>query len=238
LEGLIIHAGASKIGRQDLLALPTPAGTATHRPIPHAKVIEGLLESLSFRHLNVVRDEYAVTKDAMRMFGFLDLQIEESGVRISLGVRNSHDKSFSLGLTVGFRVLVCDNLSFFGDYSPVMKKHTKHLDLDGTIGMSLEKMQRNFKPLIQKIDVWKNHNLSDNDARLLIYRAFVEEQTSLPKHLLRDVHHHYFEPEYEDFKPRNLWSLQNGFTSAIKKLEPVPQFQAATEVATDFNSLN
>ena len=67
--------------------------------------------------------------------------------------------------------------------------------------MSLEKMQRNFKPLIQKIDVWKNHNLSDNDARLLIYRAFVEEQTSLPKHLLRDVHHHYFEPEYEDFKP-------------------------------------
>jgi hypothetical protein len=238
LEGLIVHAGANKIGRQDLLALPTPAGTDTHKPVPHATIIQSLLESLAYRHLSVVKDEYAVTANGMRMFGFLELQIEESGVRISLGVRNSHDKSFSLGLTVGFRVLVCDNLSFFGDYSPVMKKHTKHLDLDSVIGMSLEKMQRNFKPLIQKIDVWKNHQLPDDNARLIIYRAFVEEQTALPKHLMRDVHHHYFEPEYEEFKPRNLWSLQNGFTSAIKKLEPVPQFQAATEVATYFNSLN
>ena len=179
-----------------------------------------------------------MTANGMRMFGFLELQIEESGVRISLGVRNSHDKSFSLGLTVGFRVIVCDNLSFFGDYSPVMKKHTKHLDLEGTIGMSLEKMQRNFKPLIQKIDVWKNHSLADDTARLLIYRAFVEEQTALPKHLLRDVHHHYFEPEYDDFKPRNLWSLQNGFTSAIKTLDPIPQFQGATEIAKYFGTLN
>jgi hypothetical protein len=238
MEGLIVHAGASKLGRQDLLALPTPEGTTTHRPIPHAKVIEGLLESLSFRRLNVVRDEYAVTKDAMRMFGFLELEIEESGIRISLGVRNSHDKSFSLGLTVGFRVLVCDNLSFWGDYSPVMRKHTKNLVLDEVIGGALEKMQRNFKPLIQQVDVWKNHSLSDNDARLLIYKAFVEDGAALPKHLLKEVHRHYFEPEYEDFKPRNLWSLQNGFTSAIKKLEPVPQFQAATEVATYFHSLN
>lgn len=234
----MVHAGATKIGRQDLLALQTPEGTATHRPIPHAKIIESLLESLTYRHLTVVKDEYAVTTNSMRMFGFLELQIEESGVRISLGVRNSHDKSFSLGLTVGFRVLVCDNLSFFGDYSPVMKKHTKHLDLDGTIGMSLEKMQRNFKPLIQKIDVWKNHQLPDDNARLLIYRAFVEGGTDLPKHLLKDVHREYFEPEYDEFKPRTMWSLQNGFTSAIKKLEPVPQFQAATEVATYFNSLN
>ena len=55
MEGLIVHAGASKIGRQDLLALPTPEGTETHRPIPHSKVIESLLESLTYRHLNVVK---------------------------------------------------------------------------------------------------------------------------------------------------------------------------------------
>src|SRR5216684_4638495 len=159
MEGLMVHAGANKIGRQDLLALATPPGTATHKPIAHSNVIQALLESLTYRHLNVVRDEYAVTKDAMRMFGFLELEIEESGVRISLGVRNSHDKSFSLGLTVGFRVLVCDNLAFWGEFSPVMRKHTKHLILDEVIGMSLEKMQRNFKPLIKQVDVWKEYQL-------------------------------------------------------------------------------
>jgi Domain of unknown function (DUF932) len=238
MQGLMVHASAQKIGRQDLLALPTPVGTDTHRPIPHSNVIQALLESLAYRHLNVVKDEYAVTNDAMRMFGFLELEIEESGVRISLGVRNSHDKSFSLGLTVGFRVLVCDNLAFWGEFSPVMRKHTKHLVLDEVIGVSLERMQRNFKPLIQQVDVWKNHQLPDAQAKLTIYDAFIGDKLCVPKHLARVVHQEYFEPSFEEFKPRTMWSLNNAFTSAIKKLEPVPQYNAAVEIGQFFNTLN
>jgi transcriptional regulator with XRE-family HTH domain len=41
-------------------------------------------------------------------------------------------------------------------------------------------------------------------------------------------HQHYFEPEYDEFKPRTLWSLSNAFTSALKALEPVPRFQLAS----------
>jgi hypothetical protein len=50
--GLISHAGNSKIGRQDLLTLPTPEGTDTHKPVPHAKVVEAVVETLGFRHLS------------------------------------------------------------------------------------------------------------------------------------------------------------------------------------------
>lgn len=121
MQGLITH-GAETIGRQDLLVLPTPESTETHTIVPHHKVIEALVESLSFRHLEVVNEEYAVNKDAMRMFGVLELNVQESDIRISLGVRNSHDKSFSLGLTVGYRVFVCSNLAFHGDFTPVDRK--------------------------------------------------------------------------------------------------------------------
>jgi len=41
-----------------------------------------------------------------------------------------------------------------------------------------------------------------------------------------DVHRLYFEPQYEEFSPRTMWSLSNAFTSAFKKLDPVPQFKA------------
>src|SRR3990167_7031283 len=100
MEGLMVHAGAKKFGRQDLLALPTPDPTDTHRPIAHSAIIQALIESLAYRNLEVVRDEYALTPDSMRMFGFLEINLEESGTRFALGVRNSHDKSFALGITV------------------------------------------------------------------------------------------------------------------------------------------
>jgi hypothetical protein len=92
--------GATKLGRQDLLALITPEGTDTHRLVPHSQIVGGLIEALGYRHLEVKRDEYAVTPDGNRMFGFLEISEEVTGVRFGIGCRNSHDNSFSLGLTV------------------------------------------------------------------------------------------------------------------------------------------
>ena len=64
-------SNGGKLTRQQLAAVDTPLGTATHRPVPHSEVIEALLETLGFRHIAVVRDEYAVSKDGMKMFGVL-----------------------------------------------------------------------------------------------------------------------------------------------------------------------
>jgi len=52
-----------------------PAATATHQPIPHIDVVEKLIEALSFRQIGVVREEYAVSADGMRMFGVMDFQL-------------------------------------------------------------------------------------------------------------------------------------------------------------------
>src|SRR5438552_1531239 len=129
MQGLMAHTGAVKLGRQDLLSLPTPPSTNTHSVVPHSKIVEALIESLGFRKFEIVRDEYALTKDAARIFGFLEINEESSGVRFAIGLRNSHDKTFSLGLTVGYRVFVCDNLAFHGDFTPVTRKHTKNFDV-------------------------------------------------------------------------------------------------------------
>jgi hypothetical protein len=31
--------------------------------------------------------------------------------------------------------------------------------------------------------------------------------------------------QYDEFKPRTVWSLSNAFTSAFKDLDPIPQFR-------------
>lgn len=50
----------------------------------------------------------------------------------------------------------------------------------------------------------------------------MEGRLEAPKHLARTVHDLYFEPKYEEFRPRTIWSLSNAFTSAFKQLEPIP----------------
>jgi hypothetical protein len=110
----------TKLTREELARVATPAATATHKPIPHIAVVEKLIEALGFRQIGVAQEEYAVSSDGMRMFGVMDLSSGFQGCRFAIGLRNSHDKSFRLSCTVGLRVFVCENLAFHGEYAPEM----------------------------------------------------------------------------------------------------------------------
>ena len=136
-----------KITRAELAQVPTPPSTATHVPIPHAAVVEALVDTLSHRQISVVDEEFAVSKDGMEMFGVLDLATGFEGCRFAIGVRNANNKRFRLACTVGLRVFVCHNLAFRGDFSPVLAKHSKHFSLEDTLSIGVDRMQRNFEPM-------------------------------------------------------------------------------------------
>jgi hypothetical protein len=224
-------ASTAKLTRQQLAAVPTPLGTATHRPVPHAEIVEALVETLSFRHIGVVTEEYAVSKDGMKMFGVLDLDTGLPGCRFSIGVRNSHDRSMRLAAVVGVRVLVCENMAFSGDFQPVLAKHSKHFSLQNALSIGVDQMQRNFDGMRQQVEAWRQSQLSDVSAKMIIYRAFIEGGLEVPKHLARPVHDLYFSPQHQEFQSRTMWSLSNAFTSAFKELEPIPQFKATAKLA-------
>lgn len=234
---LIAHAGSQKLSREALAAIPTPEPSATHQPLAHHEVVGALVETLSLRHISVVGDEYAVSRDGMKMFGVLDLETTFDGCRFSIGIRNSNDKSMRLALTVGYRVLVCDNMAFHGDFTPVLAKHTKHLSLADTLSVGVDRMQRNFEPMKRQVAAWKESRLADEGAKLVIYKAFVEEGLDAPRHLAPLVHDLYFYPQADEFVPRTLWSLSNAFTSAFKELDPIPQFKATAKLASFLASL-
>jgi hypothetical protein len=228
---LLAHCGSNKITREQLSLIPTPEGTPTHHPLAHHMIVEALLEALAFRHISVMRDEYAVSQDGMKMFGVLDLETAFEGCRFSIGIRNGNDKSMRLAMTVGYRVFVCDNMAFQGDFSPVLAKHTKRFSLIDAMSVGVDRMQRNFEPMRQQIEMWKDSRIQDEKAKLVIYQAFVEEELEAPKHLARRVHDLYFNPQFEEFAPRTRWSLTNAFTSAFKELDPIPQFKATAKLA-------
>ena len=194
-------------------------------------MVEKLNETLSFRQIGVVAEEYAVSRDGMRMFGVMDLTSSFDGCRFAIGLRNSHDKSFRLSCTVGLRVFVCENLSFSGDYTPVLAKHSKNFSLEDSLAIGVDRMQRNFGPLKQQVEEWRARQISTATAKLIIYQAFIEGEVEIPKHLAQRVHELYFQPVHPDFEPRTLWSLSNAFTSAFKELDPIPQYKATAKLA-------
>ena len=230
MEETVLLSKSGKLTRDDLALLPAPSGTATHKVIPHHEVIKALVDTLSLRHIAPVREEYAVSKDGMKMFGIMELETTFQGCRFALGIRNAHDKSMRLAMTVGYRVLVCDNMAFSGDFTPVLAKHSKNFNLVHSLEIGVSEMQRNFGPMTQQVARWRDSQLSDVTARLIIYQAFIEGVIDFPRHLAQPVHRAYFNPEHEEFAPRTIWSLSNAFTSAFKELDPVPQFRATARL--------
>jgi hypothetical protein len=230
MNGTLMAGPLAKIGRPELEQIPVPEATPTHKPIPHHTIVEALVETLSFRHIGVVNEEYAVSSDGMKMFGVLDLETQMDGCRFAIGIRNSHDKSLRLGLTAGIRVFVCSNMAFSGDFTPVLAKHSKSFNLIDTLAIGVDRIQRNFEPMQRQVEGWRQAQITDERAKLIFYSAFVDGNLEAPRSLLPEVHRLYFEPQYPEFSPRTMWSLSNAFTSAFKNLDPVPQFKATAKL--------
>jgi hypothetical protein len=161
----LIGYGGRTIGREELTLVPTPAATETHRPVPHHEIVQALIETLGFRHIGVVHDEYAVSPDGMKAFGVLDLATEMEGCRFSIGLRNSHDKSMRLAMTCGYRVFVCSNMAFAGDFTPVLAKHSKSFSLIDGISVGVDRMQRNIEPMRKQVEAWQSVHLGVQGAR-------------------------------------------------------------------------
>jgi hypothetical protein len=117
-----------------------------------------------------------------------------------------------------------------GVFTPVLAKHTKSFNLVDTLSVGVDRIQRNFEPMQRQVEGWRQTQITDAQAKLIFYGAFVDGKLDAPRSLLADVHRLYFEPEYPEFSARTMWSLSNAFTSAFKKLDPQPQFKATAKL--------
>jgi hypothetical protein len=117
-----------------------------------------------------------------------------------------------------------------GVFTPVLAKHTKSFNLIDTLSVGVDRIQRNFEPLQRQVELWRKTQITDDTARLIFYSAFIDGKLEAPRTLLPEVHRLYFEPQYPEFSARTMWSLSNAFTSAFKKLDPVPQFKATAKL--------
>jgi hypothetical protein len=92
-------------------------------------------------------------------------------------------------------------------FTPVLAKHSKSFNLIDTLAVGVDRIQRNFEPMQRQVEYWRQTQITDERAKLIFYAAFVDGKLDAPRSLLSEVHRLYFEPQYEEFSPRTMWSL-------------------------------
>jgi hypothetical protein len=223
-SSLVTHCGARVVSREELDRIDAPPPTRTWFPVRHSAVIDTVGRTLEQAGFRVNRVRHAVTRGDARMFATMDLSDAlADGVTLAVGIRNSTDKSLPLGFCAGSRVFVCDNLAFRSELL-VRRKHTRFGQerFEGEIASAVRSLEQFRAAESLRIARMRSIAIGDELAESLILRgqlAGIISPRVLPK-----VVTGWREPEFEEFRPRTLWSLFNAFTSALApRLRSNPQ---------------
>jgi hypothetical protein len=203
----------------------TPGATKTWQPIPHLALLQLVEKALLSRGFTVLEQAHGLSHDQGRYFGLLQVSNNHPGHETHkvVGVRNSHDMTFSAGVVAGSQVLVCDNLCFAGEIQ-IARKHTPRImdDLPRMTHDAVLGLNRYWEMQQTRISVYRRRRITDQQAHDLIIQSVdsgVMANSYIPK-VLDEWRH----PRHREFKPRNLWSLQNGFTEVFKgRIDLLPE---------------
>ena len=217
---LCLHAGAELVDREAVDAVLTPQATETWTPVAHGLLVDSVENSLSGSGLAVVDRAFALTKGGDRLFGLLTLGSEDGGggdYAFTIGIRNSHDKKFPVGLAAGSRVFVCDNLAFSSEVV-IKSKHTRfihdrlpRLVADGVAGLVQHRhVQARRIECYKELEVRGQSHL--HDVVLRAYRA-----QAIPAQAITKVIDEFETPRHPEFQAWTGWSLFNAFTETLKE---------------------
>lgn len=214
---LVLHKGAHRVSRLDLMSVETPAPTETWAPVPHLELVDQVLTRFAPFGYTILKEEYGLWRGGARFFGVLTLGgvATPADYALALGIRNSHDQSMSAGLAVGSNVFVCDNLAFSGEVT-MFRKHTSgfHADLPGILDRVMARAAGLQEFQDRRIASYKETDLSPRLAHDLVIRALdrgVVSGAQVPV-----VLGEYRKPRHEAFAAPTVWSLFNAFTEVLK----------------------
>lgn len=222
MNGLVLHCGARSATIDEVRAVPTPEPTDSWFPLGYDRILDRVHSRLDDIGLGIRGEGYGLSQNGMQLFGVLALDIEgprgDNG--LSIGIRQSLDKSLAAWLAGGSNVFVCDNLCFDGNSLKVMRKNTRFVyeDFCRLLDEVLLASMENFERINSEFDVLRDIGC-DTDAgyqflgRALGHEVLTPTQANVAFREWRD-------PSHDDFKPRTAWSLYNAVTEGLKKGAP------------------
>ena len=221
-QELLMHtAGGDYASLDELRQIPIPEETPTYKPVSHYDLATNLAEvsGTLLRDYQLEKSQYGLARDGNQLFGVHTYRNGSDSMGLSIGFRNSYDKSMSVGIAIGASVFVCDNLALTGEIA-IARKHTSNVwqDLEALTITTIYRSQHNFTRIVEDAQVMQGQHLSDNDAYRLIglmYGNGIISPRQIPV-----VKKEWLTPQHDAFEDRNTWSFYNAVTEALKTAPP------------------
>jgi len=165
------------------------------------------------------KSAFGTARAGAQLFGVLTFKNVNTELGLSIALRNSYDKSLSVGMAFGASVFCCSNLALQGEVLKI-RKHTTNVmaDLEMMIITGVLRARTNFSSVVEDAERMKGIDLVDDGAYRALGHLFGHRVLS-PRQMpvaLKEWHN----PSQEEFEPRNLWSFYNAVTEALKSSPP------------------
>ena len=225
MSQLLTHCGSRRCSLEELLEIPEPQETDTYTPLNHYDFAGSVLSVASdlLGEFQLDSDQYALSSGGQKMFGVITYkkayQSHNEPIKLSVGIRNSYDRSMSAGLTIGGSIIVCDNLIFSGDIV-VMRKHTGDIksDLQDQIVTNIYRCQHRYTEITEDMEAMQEHPM-DRRAGHQYLGILTGEKVLSPTQSTK-AFRELAAPSHEVFSAPTLWSAYNAATEALKSSPP------------------
>ena len=212
---LNLHSGGELVEYDALRQLQTPPATPTHVPVEHHRLVDLVRGTLSMFGHEIVEEHHALDHEGMRYFGLMTLRSPYTGYTDTLGLRNSHDKTFPIGIAFGSQVFVCSNLAFVSDHV-IRRKHTANAkrELPGLLMEIIEPLALQRERQATKFEHYRHAVLTDQAADHAIMSMYRQGVIGVQR--IADVNREWENPTFDEFKDsRSVWRLFNATTFAL-----------------------
>lgn len=213
---IIDHGDGKRVDIAQVYAVPEVEGTRTWTPIHHRFVIEGLKAAMEAYDYKIMREEYCLSHNGLKMFAAWTLENGYNGEKsFTIAGVNAMDKTSSIKVCAAIQVFICTNLALSGKFLE-QKRHGGKLTQLQVEEMSFRAIEGMERELID-FDEWhtglKDFSLARSDMEALTFRAM--EQEVLPPSKFKQFHSYFFQKEGLDYYDDNLY----GFHGAMTELQ-------------------
>ena len=211
---------SKEVKLDELESIEMPEATRSYVPVSHydlAMNIGSIGERVIDKELH--SKHFGVARKGQHMFATYTYKNDEDEVGMSIGFRNSYDKSMSIGVCVGAKVFVCENLMMTGEVT-FMRKHTGNIldELNSLIFKVLYKSDDKFTQLAKDKESMKEIPINNQRAWETMGVLFGKGIINTPQ--ISIMRKEWKNPSHQEFDDNSLWSLYNAGTESLKTCSP------------------
>lgn len=222
---LILHCGGREATWEDVCQVKMPDETSSYQPVSHGDFYRLCIDRARTELGSKVELEtqFGLNKDGNQLFFKISApNIRDTSDRscLSIGGRNSYDKSMSVGFAIGFHVFVCDNMAFTSSHTKFVRAHTGNVweAIETAVMKGMARAEGAMLENSMKMDKLEECAVEDDDVFRMI--GLAQGRQILMPNQANVAYRAWRKPKFEEFEARNAWSAHNALTEAGKTFSP------------------